>query len=329
TCVLPDIAHQVVVRYGSRNIESNLKDVLRKGYARHTRKLKIDTGDFSVDNVDIAKILEEAGFGQGKWPHVHMLDIGSGNKRRPNSSRRLVSNSDSTANKLASFLHERLPNATAIRYHCRDRDSSYDILSDLVAKYSTRLSKLDISVYVQNLTDRFVFPKDLTHLAIDMNGYEKRMVPAIFASSLMYLKIAKASIGITWSWFDSGNGPEVWFSSLKELCIDFEDDVYDELYYHDGNPDRVEESEYRSIIKKAHFPVLSKLSVPRYYYFDTSFYKLFYDCPLKELCIVAPRNVYEYIPFQLLSNLSDIAVSVSYDDSHFRWSDEADCFEYF
>ncbi|KAJ1959451.1 hypothetical protein GGI12_004330, partial [Dipsacomyces acuminosporus] len=178
------------------------------------------------------------------------------------------------------------------------------------------------------LTKPFTFPQHLAHLSLDMDGYEKKLLSRVFAPSLQSLEIVGCSPDITWSWFDSGDGNDIWFHSLKKLSIIFDETRKPLASYHNGKYSSRKltklKSDYCSgAAKKAHFPVLQCLKVWQmpYPFKDGSFYKLFQDCPLEYLVITTPQGTDYDIPPRMLANLKYMNVAINLDSREHMYTE--------
>ncbi|KAJ1954249.1 hypothetical protein GGI12_005835, partial [Dipsacomyces acuminosporus] len=137
-----------------------------------------------------------------------------------------------------------------------------------------------------------------------------------------YLRITNISPDISWNWFDSGDGNDVWFSSLKNLQITFGPWIGNLTYYHRGDVSRLRLSscytDYREVTKRVHFPALEKLRIRPFTLWDDEFYSLFKDSPLKHVDIQSPQGSEHHIPAWMLATATSLRVHLAYEVSQFK-----------
>ncbi|KAJ1955945.1 hypothetical protein GGI12_005441 [Dipsacomyces acuminosporus] len=187
---------------------------------------------------------------------------------------------------------------------------------ELASRYQDQVHKVHLGMHATYLPEGYFLPRQLSSLHVDMNSHEKQVLLQISAPSLQSLTILNASPDITWSWFDSGNGNDVWFNKL--LSADFRFDQFEppRSCYHKSNLATrrmpIHKSDYHNAAKRAHFPVLEKLRIKWYPYLDNSFYDLFDVCQLKEIGVRIPLGISHHIPGQLLATVEHMDVSFEY-----------------
>ncbi|KAJ1961838.1 hypothetical protein GGI12_003021 [Dipsacomyces acuminosporus] len=336
--VLPHICKKLVIEYSNSGTRSNASFILAGGYVEHARALEVRVNNRAADSIDLVAKLDEAGVGKAAWSCINELVIKNNYSWFENGQARGVKGTASAMKQAVEYLFKHAPNITRLGYEHkgaggigrgRTNEYTYLLASKLVNRYSPQLRKLALSLAGDRLPNSLSFPRQLTLLNISMGGHEHQISATIFAPSLECLTITNASPDITWSWFDSGDGNDVWFSSLKQLSIEF--DSAAETYgqsYHSGNLTAIDtsnfKSDYRATAKRAHFVALEKLAIVCYPYTDGSFYELFKGCPLKDINIELPQGLDYHIPPQLLANLANLHIEIDYYYLEFQTGDEDD-----
>ncbi|KAJ1958712.1 hypothetical protein GGI12_004668 [Dipsacomyces acuminosporus] len=290
---LPHLYERVFVFHRHGEIHTNAMAIFAGNHFSYVRKLEINVMDSTIDEVEITSVLNRAGIGRAAWPQIKKLEIA--NTVSKDQLVEAATGFTCSHESVVGYFAKHLPGLSEVKFS-QDIWDEYRFVSrsefpcrlvnGLADTYSTQLHKLHLGIYIDCMSQGLCFPQQLTHMDISMDGYEMGILPSIFAPCLRYLKIRDASSDITWGWFDSGSGADVWFASLTELVVEF--DPRPELYrqtYRTGVLFAVELAEYYSdyceVAKRPHFPALERLTVTSYPYDDHGFYKLFEGCPLK------------------------------------------------
>ncbi|KAJ1963527.1 hypothetical protein GGI12_001999 [Dipsacomyces acuminosporus] len=338
TCVSPSIHNKVIVKNKGHkdSTTSNIQDILARNCLEHIHVLRIDIARQIVETVDLVKILEEAGAGQIVWQKITKIEIRSGCRWVYEKTKGMLKAHEPRTKLAVDFLEKHFPHLREIIYMHKNYNSSmhnmkrfytYGVLPGLISRYSARIRSLDLCVLVSKMPKDFTFSKQLTHLSIRMDGYERRMLPKIFAPSLQYLKISEASVNITWNWFYSENKDvHTWFNDLKELWIIFANTEEGDMpAYHIGKiaineGDRFN-SYYKQWAKRVHFPALEKLRVENYPYPTPRFYKPFIGSPLKDIYIDSHRDGNYHIPAEIFRSLTNMYVNIGFRRSKHHFFD--------
>ncbi|KAJ1963639.1 hypothetical protein GGI12_001936 [Dipsacomyces acuminosporus] len=336
--LLPYVHRHVYIAHCGYDIDSNIpcygddihsNAVLLQSYkcVAYARELEIDFEDDFFTFAYFMHNLKEAGIAQTIWPNITTLKIyGRFLRHEPIDD----SNKDSVGlvvKEIADIFSMHMPRIIEIeciqtieaeQWHVNSEHPCL-LIPELASRYSAQLRKLHLGIYCGYLANGLSIPRLLTHLDIDMGGYERRVLPRVFAASLQFLRIDNASPDITWNWFNNGGNDDdehIWFSSLSSLAIEFDTYSSSQTGYR-PNPTSIGtaafQSDYRHAAKRVHFPVLSKLKVGFYPFMDGSFYQLFKGCKLKNIDIELPLKAHYTIPAQILARLARMNVTINYN----------------
>ncbi|KAJ1964308.1 hypothetical protein GGI12_001505 [Dipsacomyces acuminosporus] len=341
--VLPYLYKRIHVYCDHGKVFSNAKLAIDNGFLDYARVLKIKITDAGIEAVDLITHLYEAGIDKAIWPAIYKLDISNYDEVRFGDSNDVDLNYEEnfestpvTTKKIVDYFCKHVPGVKSVEYTdtlsmvTPNRDYEYlgMLLSELFKRYSVQIATSSMLLVPSRLTGLFNFPQHLTHLSLVMEGYEAKLLSKVFAPSLQYLNIIRCSPDITWSWFDSGNGNDIWFRSLERLLIWFSDTLTPLKSYHNGKYPARNASEFKSDYlgegpKNVHFPVLRRLVVKgrAYPYMDGSFYKLFQDSPLEGVDIMSPQSAKDHIPVEFFASLKTFSVEVKLDPGQFRSAD--------
>ncbi|KAJ1959869.1 hypothetical protein GGI12_004112 [Dipsacomyces acuminosporus] len=328
-CILP-----YLYRKASISVKGTIKILhanthIASEFLSYVQEINITTQQ-SIDNANLISALDAVGIGQGSWPEAKKIAF-TNLRGRINKREGKFRNALPTAQQTVDYLQEHLPALSYIEYTqsiyaCGHNDRhmcSYDLLAELINRYSAKVLKLNLALCLAVFTLHAPLPHRLTHLTLAMGAQEVELTPKIFAPSLKYLKLIEVSPDITWGWFDSNDGNDIWFASLRELVLEFKYYSIKKAYHNDdlslGGTSQFESS-CRNVARHVHFPVLEKLRIANYPFYDGSFYKLFEACPLVSLDISTPQHYQSHIPPCMLANVEQLAVGITYRHSLFPQS---------
>ncbi|KAJ1960184.1 hypothetical protein GGI12_003942 [Dipsacomyces acuminosporus] len=232
--MLPYAYRHLRLAYDSLDVENTEVQRIDKGFARYVRTIDISICGLIIESFDIVAYLNDTGVGSDAWPRVTKIhifnDIKLGKSRKRKEDYK-VKPSASTTEAAGDYMRRLFPNITEIKYINVDgrynnsanlKRTKYLFFQELIHGYSKQLRALNQRVYGRSLPRDLAFPQQLTHLTISMIDYECEVLPKMLAPSLRHLKIADATPDITWNWFSSNDGDDIWFTSLRDLLIEFQ-----------------------------------------------------------------------------------------------------------
>ncbi|KAJ1959868.1 hypothetical protein GGI12_004111 [Dipsacomyces acuminosporus] len=290
----------VKTKDGRRGKKSNAEQIIKYKLTSYVRVFDVEFRNRRFEDIDPLAVFHELRVDKVVWGRVKRLAMCYPSSKSGNDASVIVK-------WMLLFFGEYMPGITELEY----RSPSWPVFEGSV------MQRCHCALFSEFACQYSALSSKLTHLTVCMDSSERRVLALAFAPALQFLRITHASPDITWNWFDSNDGNDIWFRSLKTLQIEFSLGPQAHRPTYLSHNLSAFSSSYRGVVRRVHFPQLEMLAIRPYCFWDDSFHRLFEGCPLKQINIDSPKGAKNHIPPTMLASIADLKLHVSFDNSQF------------